>query len=70
MDGVLNTTIDNTLEYGCGSGQISFLLSDQFRNIILADTSEGMLNVVRDKIEKHRVQNMHPIITKRLSKKK
>ncbi len=38
------------LEYGAGTGLLSFLLRDRLGEITLADVSEGMLAVARDKI--------------------
>ncbi|AWV91129.1 class I SAM-dependent methyltransferase [Bradymonas sediminis] len=37
-------------EYGCGTGQLSFELREDVGAIVLADTSEGMLEVLREKI--------------------
>lgn len=38
------------LEYGAGTGLLSFALRDDFAQITMADVSEGMLAVARDKI--------------------
>ena len=38
------------LEFGCGTGLLSFALRDRFEAIIMADTSAGMLDVLRRKI--------------------
>jgi ubiquinone/menaquinone biosynthesis C-methylase UbiE len=38
------------LEYGAGTGLLSFELTDEFGSITLADSSEGMLDVARAKI--------------------
>jgi len=38
------------LEYGAGTGLLSFLLRDQLGEITLADLSDGMLDVARGKI--------------------
>ncbi len=38
------------LEYGAGTGLLSFALADAFAAITLADVSEGMLEVAREKI--------------------
>jgi len=37
-------------DYGCGTGQLSFELREDLGPILLADTSEGMLAVLREKI--------------------
>ena len=49
------------LEYGCGTGLVSFVLQPQLGHITLADSSIGMLDVLRDKIASADVQNMTPV---------
>ena len=39
------------LEYGCGTGLLSFMLRERLGNITLADVSDGMLAVAARKIE-------------------
>ncbi len=51
----------NALEYGCGTGLLSFALKDEFRHITLADTSQGMLDVLKEKIAASGVENMKPL---------
>jgi ubiquinone/menaquinone biosynthesis C-methylase UbiE len=40
----------HALEYGCGTGLLSFVLRPQLRDVTLADVSEGMLAVAAGKI--------------------
>lgn len=40
------------LDYGCGTGLISFLLARHVGSVTAADSSEGMLAVLREKIER------------------
>jgi ubiquinone/menaquinone biosynthesis C-methylase UbiE len=49
------------LEYGCGTGLLSFALQQDLGQITLADTSEGMLDVLRGKIVSRGITNMHPL---------
>src|SRR6266536_6200485 len=49
------------LEYGCGTGLLSFALQSDLRQITLADTSQGMLDVLKEKIATAGVTNMHPL---------
>lgn len=49
------------LEYGCGTGLLSFALQPEFDSITLADTSQGMLDVLSEKIKAAGVANMHPV---------
>lgn len=51
----------NALEYGCGTGLLSFALQPDLGEITLADTSQGMLDVLREKIARAKVTNMHPV---------
>lgn len=49
------------LEYGCGTGLLSFALQPELGSITLADTSQGMLDVLKEKISSAGVSNMHPV---------
>jgi ubiquinone/menaquinone biosynthesis C-methylase UbiE len=48
------------LEYGCGTGLLSFAFQADLGQITLADTSRGMLDVLSEKIAAAGVTNMHP----------
>ncbi len=49
------------LEYGCGTGLLSFALQPELGQITLADTSQGMLDVLTAKIASAGITNMQPI---------
>jgi ubiquinone/menaquinone biosynthesis C-methylase UbiE len=49
------------LEYGCGTGLLSFALQPYLGHITLADSSSGMLAVLREKIAAANFQNMTPL---------
>jgi ubiquinone/menaquinone biosynthesis C-methylase UbiE len=49
------------LEYGSGTGLLSFHFQPLVRSITLVDTSEGMLDVARGKIEHRRIDNMKTV---------
>ena len=51
----------SALEYGCGTGLLSFELCYDLGSITLADTSEGMLEVLREKIAAAGARNLHPL---------
>lgn len=51
----------NAFEYGCGTGLLSFALQDDLGQITLADTSQGMLDVLSEKIANAGVTSMHPV---------
>jgi ubiquinone/menaquinone biosynthesis C-methylase UbiE len=50
------------LEFGSGTGLVSFELTDRFRSITLADSSKGMLKVLQEKIEREKIQTMKPFL--------
>jgi ubiquinone/menaquinone biosynthesis C-methylase UbiE len=49
------------LEYGCGTGLLSFALQPYLGSIVLADSSAGMLEVLGEKIASSGSTNMKPI---------
>ena len=49
------------LEYGCGTGLVSFALQSELGHITLADSSTGMLTVLREKITTGDFHNMTPV---------
>jgi len=51
----------SALEYGCGTGLLSFALQGDLGQITLADTSQGMLDVLTEKIAAASVTNMRPL---------
>jgi ubiquinone/menaquinone biosynthesis C-methylase UbiE len=51
----------SALEYGCGTGLLSFFLQEDFDSITLADTSPGMLEVLSDKIKAAQTAHMQPV---------
>lgn len=48
----------NALEFGCGTGLISFNLKDKFEHITLVDTSKGMIETLNSKIKNNNIKNM------------
>ncbi len=49
------------LEYGCGTGLLSFALQTELGQITLADSSSGMLDVLMEKIARGGISNMSPL---------
>jgi tRNA (cmo5U34)-methyltransferase len=49
------------LEYGAGTGILSFLLKDRFSEITLMDSSQEMINVCKEKAEYHGAHHINPI---------
>lgn len=54
------STSMRALDYGSGSGLLSFPLRAELGHIVLSDTSPGMLQVVEEKIAAQGVTNMTP----------
>jgi ubiquinone/menaquinone biosynthesis C-methylase UbiE len=48
------------LEYGCGTGVVGFALQPFLGRITLADSSQGMLRVLREKLAASDIRNMEP----------
>jgi ubiquinone/menaquinone biosynthesis C-methylase UbiE len=65
-EGILNHIPSSTqltgLEYGCGTGLLSFALLPHFNQITLADSSVGMLAVLEEKIAAAGVTKMKPVM--------
>jgi len=49
------------LEYGAGTGILSFLLKDKFSEITLMDSSQEMIKVCEEKVEYHKAKHFNPI---------
>ena len=49
------------LEYGAGTGILSFLLKDRFSEITLMDNSQEMIKVCVEKTEYHRTKHIIPL---------
>lgn len=52
----------SALEVGCATGLLSFELRDAFNHITLTDTSEGMINVLKEKIQSSGIKNFTPLL--------
>jgi len=50
------------LEFGAGTGLLSFLLKDKFSGIVLMDNSAEMINVIRGKIKGQNIRHMKPVL--------
>ena len=48
----------SAMEFGCGTGLVSFNLYDKFKKITLIDSSKGMIDILNSKINKYKVNNM------------
>lgn len=55
-----NTDKLTALEIGCGTGLISLELCNKFNKICCVDESQGMLNILIEKIERLDIKNIYP----------
>lgn len=51
-----------TLEYGCGTGTLGFLLAPAVREVVAADASPGMIEQVRRKLSLYPATRMRPVL--------
>lgn len=50
------------LEFGAGTGILSFMLADRFSSITMMDTASEMVAVMREKVETSSDKNLHPLL--------
>ena len=62
VDFIQPNPTDIALEFGCGTGLLSYQLKDVFKIITLADNSEGMIQVLEDKIKNLSLTNFKPLL--------
>jgi len=64
-DAILNEIRDITpckaFEYGCGTGLLGLYMHLSFSRLICADTSSGMLDVLKSKISQENIKNVFPV---------
>jgi len=56
----LSTDMD-AMEYGCGTGLVGLPLADKLGSLTVIDTSQGMLDVIREKIDARGLNNVTPL---------
>ncbi len=49
------------LEYGAGTGILSFILSEKLGHITMMDSSEGMVKVMKEKVLQRKTANLSPV---------
>ena len=49
------------MEFGCGTGLLSYELKEAFHSITLVDNSQGMIEVLREKIKNDGIKNFTPV---------
>lgn len=53
--------IEMAMEYGCGTGLLSFQLRDDLEDVTLMDESAAMIQATNDKCERRDIRHFHPI---------
>ena len=51
----------DVLDYGCGTGLVALSLADRAGQVVAADSSEGMIGVLREKISRLAISNVQPL---------
>lgn len=51
----------SSLEFGCGTGLLSYQLKEAFGAIVLVDSSAGMIEVLKEKIKKEQLTHFFPL---------
>ncbi|MBE6052286.1 MAG: class I SAM-dependent methyltransferase [Clostridium sp.] len=58
MDKVENASEKTALEIGCGTGLFTTRLSKKLKEVACFDTSEGMIQVLKEKIQNENIKNI------------
>jgi len=56
-----------SLEFGCGTGLLSYQMKDEFESVVLADSSQGMIEVLKEKIKNEKLTHFNPVLTDNLT---
>ena len=54
-------SLQSALEYGAGTGNLSFLLKDSIAHITTMDNSTEMVKVMLEKLDLMQISNIHPL---------
>jgi tRNA (cmo5U34)-methyltransferase len=52
----------HAMEFGTGTGMLSFLLADQVKEITMVDTSAGMIEKAIEKTKQRKTKNLIPVL--------
>lgn len=58
------TQIKTMLDFGAGTGLLTLKFKDYINKIDALDSSNGMLNILKEKLYHYKINNIHPINTK------
>jgi ubiquinone/menaquinone biosynthesis C-methylase UbiE len=53
---------NSAIEFGSGTGLVSFQLKNRFTSVTLADTSKGMIGVLNEKVKSENLKHFNPVL--------
>jgi ubiquinone/menaquinone biosynthesis C-methylase UbiE len=56
-----NAKLFDAMEFGCGTGLLSFELKNSFKSVTLFDTSKNMIDVLKEKINLQQINHFKPL---------
>lgn len=59
---VVDANSKTAIDFGCGTGLVGMNLVNDFRSMLFLDTSQGMINQVRQKINNFNIKNADTLI--------
>ncbi len=57
-ENLVNTNNKNAIDFGCGTGLVGLSLLNDFNSILFLDTSQNMINQIKQKITDFDIQNV------------
>jgi len=55
---LVETKSKNAIDFGCGTGLVGMNLLNEFKSMLLLDTSQNMINQIKQKITNFNIQNV------------
>jgi ubiquinone/menaquinone biosynthesis C-methylase UbiE len=54
---LVNSKSKNAIDFGCGTGLVGLNLLNEFKSVLFLDTSQNMINQIKQKLTDHQIQN-------------
>lgn len=55
---LVETKSKNAIDFGCGTGLVGMNLLNEFKSMLFLDTSQNMINQIKQKITNYNIQNV------------
>lgn len=55
---LVETNSKNAIDFGCGTGLVGMNLLNEFKSMLFLDTSQNMINQIKQKITNYNIQNV------------